>query len=378
MKFTIIIFVSAVLLTACQSNNDPFKRVPLGQEAKVAFFKRMMDSKILSDPDKDSSDYRYTIRDKSFSFPCYVNANPDEYKFGKLKQLEQLEVNLCGDSVYEAFGTEMKPPMFQRGGGPRRKKEVDKVFDLYKKWYGKPDSIHYGRDSRNIGTEIKWIMDSISTRGLTRPKTEKKSPLSDSLNFLGGDVVWKQSNRLVIFVLPPPYKEKYFKMDSAYSKVKIIYQNTDFQKTVATIRDSVRKTLKPNNIVTVDISKPKWTALTSQSYSDYDYQLAVEWYFPKRIDREEPKAVTAIRFDIILSDKFGEELCRLPDQTYECKEPLRQDAFRFGSMISGIKYHISSEKSIPFEKARRYSENNSIVCRADIKSIVFDDGTVLK
>jgi hypothetical protein len=95
------------------------------------------------------------------------------------------------------------------------------------------------------------------------------------------------------------------------------------------------------------------------------------------------RGIVEIRFDIVISDSFDKELCRVPDITYEPEEPLwtTYSGLSIGSLAwetYSIEYSRLYTNGIEqFERARRYSTSNNVQAAAQVTGVVFDDGEVL-
>ena len=150
----------------------------------------------------------------------------------------------------------------------------------------------------------------------------------------------------------------------------------DYQLTIKTIKDSIRKSLKANDLITITTHQPNWSNI-----DEYIVALKIDVSDIHRKDREEKRCVTGVRFDIIFTDKFKEELCRIENVTYEPKEPLctSDGIFTYNNVTMSytLKYSILGDVSKSYESARKYSRENKIYTEAKIKAVVLDDGTII-
>ena len=346
-------------LCSCKNKADYFSSVNFGQDNAKDFIIKELKNKIFAKPDKDSASFSYFIKNNSNGFKVEVIVNPDGYKFGKIRQIK---LNLGGDSSYN-FG---KKPIFSRAFGPRLKSDVDKIYYLYEEWYGKPDS---------ATTKYKYKFD-LSSNTINREIDSSVPP--------GKVVYWHTKNYHLIFDLPIPEKNSHF--DSAYTYdgyfTTVTYEMNNYNTIIQSIRDSIRKTLKPKDIISIEAWQPLWSTLNN-NYFEGNTKFSINLSEIKRIDREEPRSVTGIKFDIVLYDKFGEKLYTIKDVEYEPKEPLWSTyggltTYSGDPITYSWKYNSSNINMAGLEKTRLYPNQNSINAKAEIKAIVFDDGFVLK
>ncbi len=97
------------------------------------------------------------------------------------------------------------------------------------------------------------------------------------------------------------------------------------------------------------------------------------------------KGITDIKYDIVLTDKFDAELYRYKNIIYEPESPLWSGIeiqsnitfMGYGAEYS-IKYWAMHNNNIDIEEARAYAKTNKIKVFADIKAVVFEDGSMIK
>jgi len=195
-------------------------------------------------------------------------------------------------------------------------------------------------------------------------------------------VFWHKENFDLSFHLPFPEKEPHLDSALVYNFAYINYKTVDYDNEISRIRDSIKKTLTPKDIINIRARNPEWSTLKKQSYSDYDSKFEVELDNIKRKDFEEERGVSSVRFDIVISDSFNKELYRIKDITYESNEPLMNGSsglIKYGTpIISFTKYRKTSNDAKGLEDARIYASQNKIKVNTDIKAVVFTEGSVLK
>lgn len=354
----LLIVLVSIIFISCEQNNDHFSSVKFGQCNAQQFIFQEQEKKLLLEPGRTSNSFRYFLTEGSTSFPVEVCINPDYYDFGTVRQIEIL---LGGDSIYKENIT-----FYARALGPRLKQEADSIYDLYTKWYGSPDSVtihHVYKDG------IEAVNDTNIHRAI------------DPLAPAGKTAFWQMPNFKLTFDLPIPTKNQF--LDSAYTyhwTASILYEVNEYDNIIKLIRDSIKQTLRPNDIISIQASRPKWINI-SDNY--YDTQIEISITDISRLGKEEPRLVTGIRFDIILSDIFDDELCRMEDFTFELPDPLWITNSGVSNGLSGPytytkNYYSLSDEFIDFETARRYATQNSIKTKVDVKAVVFNDGNVLR
>ena len=127
--------------------------------------------------------------------------------------------------------------------------------------------------------------------------------------------------------------------------------------------------------------EPRWELnqeSANHSNSVWDFKLDIVDIM--RQAPEEERSIKAIRFDIIFTDLFGEEISRLEDVTYELTTKLDAGrSFIFSRLQEYIyTYNMNSDYALPVEKARRYAANNTLEVSTKTKAIVFANNEILK
>lgn len=344
-------------LTSCHKNRDPLKKLEIGDSLYTTRSEQFIKQKIFTRTQEDSTILKYFFPAKVSPNYGYVILNPDNYNFGTLRQIK---INLGGDTTYGIFD---RKPAFRPGRGIRLKSEVDAIYSFYISNYGKPDS-------------IKEIMPT--NRLVLFGENDTILPMIISKWFL--------KDFHITFFRPEPYRSSYKNNNYVYDeKGYILYEINDYAKKLHDIQESIRLSLKPNDMIRINFGYPYWEILRPKNYSDFDdRKFTVELRNVFRKDREEPRKIVAIKYDLILIDRFDTELFRYKDNTLDLSEPLspRENASLFMVKSYNLQftsiYYSGQTAAKNLEKARITAETSTVTVKADITAIVFDDGQVLR
>lgn len=371
IKMNKIVLILMVLIFGCKNNNDPFRDISPNNIKHDEFESQMLNKGVFKEPNKDSTLFRYYISSKNMTYPVEIAFNTDNYNFGGLRNIY---INLNGDTIYESKRT------FLRASGSRLKKEVDEIYDIYCNWYGKPDTILNEYPLKKNDNTSK----DFSFYDLVRESMEKELnelPV-DSSATPSRTVIWNREDFELSFYIPFPVISSHLDSSWVYNHAEINYKSMNYDIVLNKIKDSIRKTFTPKDLIVMDINNPKWSVINSQTFPYYDSKFEFTVVSVFRKDREEPRGITGVRFDIVISDVFNKELCRIENLTYEPQHPIMNkengDLYSIVPFSYITKYLKKSTKSYNFEKAKNYSYRNKVKVFADIKSVVFDDGGVLE
>lgn len=374
MKRILTLCVS-ILLISCSKNPDPFSEIEFGKISKNQFVKLMKSEKVLIPDEKDTTYLRYFLNtnDKKFPIIVYINEERwlENYNFGKLRKIE---FNIGPDTNENEYVC--------KGCGPISKDDVDLIYNYYLEQYGKPDSLveknkyRYSKDLSKMFEEITHNKPSILDK--TIPKSRK--------------AVWMKNNFKLIINIPHPTKneskggEFYYNMpNSEEGDVSITYEMKNYKQEFNRILDSIRLSLKPNDILSLNIDKPTWYNLNSNN-SRFELTLGEI----RRKDREEPKRIKGFKYDIIITDSFNEELYRFENRTFDInnsqsylesrpnKGQVGQVMFIDANMTFYVNYNNLSEQGRKLEHIRNLINTNKVKYKADIKKILYEDNSILQ
>lgn len=361
MKNLLLLLI--VTIIGCSKNKDPFQYVDFEKVDYNEFRLENLKQNLFTEINEDSTSFRYYIIDANKKYPTEIYLNSDNYNFGKLRDIY---INLSGDSIF-FYGKNV----YKRASGSRLKTDIDDIYELYCKWYGEPDSIFVEPNRyRNLD-----IFESMYDTGVKTLDTS----VTPSISF------WKKDKFDLEF-----YKT-YLKKKLNYDSLKVYnegayisYKMKGHSSELAKIKDSIRKSLTPNDLISIKVSNPKWVDVDLNLYQGCNTLFQIEYGKIKRKDLEEPRSISEIRFDIVISDSFNKELLKILNVTQQLEKPLREEkngvyynVTATNSKVFNRVYNSNWENSFETENARIYSKSNKIKAFADIKSVVFEDGEVL-
>jgi hypothetical protein len=356
MKTKILFFCMITTLTSCHKNRDTLMKLEMGDTLYISRSEQFIKQKIFTRTQEDSTIFKYFFPTKDRIHSGYVILNPDNY-YGSLRQIR---INLGGDTVFSFFNS---TPSFRPGRGIRLKSEVDAIYNFYTNNYGKPDSIK-----------------EILSRGIQLDFGKNDTILPTVIS------KWFLKDFYITFYRPKPFRSGYKNNEYVYDeKTYVQYEINNYSSQLHAIQESIRLSLKPNDMIRINFGYPYWETLRQKSYSDYnDRKFKVELRNVFRKDREEPRRIVALKYDLLLLDRFDTELYRFKDNALDLSEPLspRENASLF--MVENYDlqftsiYYSGQTAAKNLEQARRFAESSTVTVQAYITAIVFEDGKVLK
>lgn len=364
-----------LILISCSKNGDPFSDIEFGKIKKNEFIKSMESKKVLIPDEKNTTRFTYFLTTSGKKFPISVYLNEerwlDKYNFGNLRKIE---FNIGTDTKENDYVC--------KGCGPISKEDVDIIYKYYIEQYGKPDSLvekskyTYSKDMSKMFDEMAHNKPSVLDK--TVPKSKR--------------AVWMENNFKLIIDIPHPTKNKskggkfYYNMPySQEGDVSIKYEMKNYKEEFNKILDSIRISLKPNDILTLNIDNPTWYNLNNGNS-----RLELKLGEITRKDREEPKRVKGFKYDIVITDSFNEELYRFENRTFDInnsqsylesrpsKGQIGQVMFIDANQLFYVNYNNFSEQGRKFEHIRNLVNTNKIKVKADIKKILYEDNSILQ
>jgi hypothetical protein len=369
MKRIVTLCVS-ILLISCSKNPDPFSEIEFGKISKNQYVKLMKSEKVLIPDEKDTTYLRYFLNtnDKKFPIIVYINEERwlENYNFGKLRKIE---FNIGPDTNENESDC--------RGCGPISKDDVDLIYNYYLEQYGKPDSLveknkyTYGGDKYK--DRLQKALDEINH---TNPQIDKTVPKSKR-------AIWMKNNFKLIIDIPHPTKDEskggkfYYNMrNSEKGDVSITYEMKNYKEEFNRIFDSIRLSLKPNDIIDLHLKNPNWYTLNTNNS-----KLVIEIGQVFRKGKEEPKRVKGFKYDIVFTNSFDEELYRFKNRTFDIDNEqnyLEALAFIDLQMTFNVDYNNFSEQGEKLENLKNFIKSNKVKIRADIKKVLYEDNTILQ
>lgn len=359
-----VLIVTTALCLSCNKITDIFSEVKFGEISELNFEKEMLQNKIFI-KNKDFLGFTFYMQVDTLKLPVTIYTNNDElYTFGKFGKLRNLLIDLTDyESRKSDFGD-----FFTTLATGMSKTNVDKIYQKYVLNYGEPDSLIEEKMPEEL-LMLGYVM-SKSKKAVWLTKNFK---LTFNIPFLG---VAKDKNH-----------EYYYGRDFG-EKASINYEMYNYKEECERIRDSIRKTYQPNDIVKMEAYKPEWLKINEiHNGHRYNTMFKITCGRLERKDVLDPRRVKAIRYEIVITDLFKKELYRITDQTYELENPLNP-IYNSDGLVKV--YHSNTDLRITYsakfnnegneklENLKKYNFYNSVKCTVDIKSIVFDDGEILE
>lgn len=364
-RTTVLIFITLSLLACKQKMKEPPLTELIGlnetrwkEQVKLLTNENMLFNKWDVENFEDFHQYQtYFINGKD-SLKTELTINDGSYYFGKLRSLV---FSLKKDSIVE-YGGGYKS--YIRDHYPRNKKEVDKLLDWFVKLYGKPSDtisnlIVETSNSSNMNSKDS-ILDWEDIDQIIKEMERSYTP--QSIKYL-----WEKEKFNIEF-----YKEFTSQDTVNYDNAYIKYLVKDFTDEVERISDSIRITLQPQDLIKIDFEYPQWDEITP-----FLKTFQIQTSIISRDGIEETRGITAFKFDLVILDKFNEEVYRLTD----IKVNLIQTLFPYSipvlinNQIISLKYNPYVQTFSKLENARK--NNSKLKFRSEIKSVVFEDGEVL-
>lgn len=339
--FAPILFL--LVLTSCGSNDEPaFLKLQLGSsekdwKGKLISFKQ--NGEITSD---DSTNFVCKIINKENEDTLFLDFYPnnDGYFEGNLRSLKVWLMR--SDTL---------------GMIPIKLSEVYQLYRSIEDKYGKPDSLRIFtlKSLKNPPPDYSIEKDSIIKNGL--------------------HAYWNNDKVHIRFYAPASDDD--IGKCQRFSEIIISSQNAEQEKSV--IKERIRKSLLPKDLLTWTVETPYWTE-SSEYIRDRKMNYIISNV--RRIGREEPRTITAAKFDFICLNAFKEELFRIQDVEITFAQPLWISDEGTTFTNTDLKYTASTQyasfnsKFNGFERARDNPDNFKYKAIPTI--VVFDDGTVLK
>lgn len=354
LKYYLFVLMS-FLLIPLNAQEDPLSDINYGISTVNEVKKNYLQSKLFSEPLHDSSYFKYYINYQDLKLPVVASFNPDWYETDEIRQLK-LNLNE-DDTVYNPKGEQF----IQRGIVGKEISEIDEILSIYKKWYGEPDSI---------------FVPKLSDGEIMGRKILGKSMENEDRYYL-----WNEENFNISFHTPSPTYKTTNRTTKVYENAEILYSSTDYLEDFNRRKAKKRLELIVSDVVSVRITNPRWEINQEKPNNNneiWDFKIDINDIL--REAKEEDRNISALRFDIVFKDVFNEEVSRLKNVTHELKEALEpfRGALYSNPIVYVYTYNMHSEYAIPVEKARRYSQNHSIIIFADVQKVLFSNGEIME
>jgi hypothetical protein len=367
--------IISTLFISCNKNSDSFSNIKFGSISKDLFLKEMLnnktftvfnDNKVTTD---DTTSIGYVLKNGGKEFPMTVYFNEEnsdhKYHIGSLRRMGFW----IGEDKNEYGRT-------WRSSGKISKEFVDDLFDTYVDFYGKPDSLILQHKYEFNLHDIFHIS-----------KVDKKDPKNIDKRYLSGKrAVWTTDNFKLVFDIPfiekPTSKNEkiYYKYGS---DIKILFEMIGYEKEFKRVQDSIAKNLIPNDLVYITTGNCEWT----KNLNNYNNtRLNIKLSQINRIDFDEERSIKGVRLDLVITDSFKEELYKAENLTIELPERSYLESREKKGEMGLVRtvdlnrtywadFNSLNDPKLAFLK--KYSENNKVNIKAVIKTILFEDGTIL-
>lgn len=373
MKKPIILIAICLIILSCNKNSETFNDIEFGKISRKTFLKQMLNDNQFSprimkqDGIADTIGYSYTWVNNGKKYPMGVIINEENftsrYKFGAIRRIEFWVGEETDNSSFVSFGHKIS------------KDNVDELFDSFIEVYGKPDSLMVKQE---------YIPDLYCINFGVKPKHKE----IDKEYLPGKKAIWFKDNFKLVFEISPLKKgksksEKIYYQNGDESYIKIYFEMNNYEYEFKRIQDSIAKTFKPKDLVTVINGRCNW----SSNYNEFkDSRLRIDIKSLMRNDLEDPRKIKGVRFDLIIEDSFRKEMYRYDDLTIELPKgnylESRPDKNESGQrMIVDVNktfyVDFSSLENSKLAKLKKYSMNNELIVKTKVNSILFEDGSIL-
>ena len=165
---------------------------------------------------------------------------------------------------------------------------------------------------------------------------------------------------------------------SSFSNPEVYYRVHNYDELRARIRDSIRRTYTPDDLMQIYCSNLEFMkekdqigftklrlSITSSGYNNYK--------------DEEERDITDVKYDIVFCNRFEEEIFRIPNIEIHFEESIPRN-----SQIRDFKvsYRHSFVYRYPLDeglsKLVHLHSNDGLVIKPDVEAIRFEDGKILK
>lgn len=373
LKLTLGLATLLFLLNACfspkeENEKDPFAEIPYGTISFKNAKEKFLSNPDFSEPSNDSTEFQFYFLNSEVKIPVTIELNPDDYNFGLLREIR---IELDGDTVYYS------EPEYWPGNGPRLKSEIDIIVQKYKNMYGLPDSILIKEEEVNSLGQSDMNNFLIAEIRANIRGSKSINPQLDSIK--EKSLIWELEDFIIDFYLPKPYSDEYQNNLPVYRGARILYSMKNYDQTLTTIKDSIRNSLKPNEIISVDLGEVKWIP----TKNEYERKIDVEIKGFTRNALEITEGFRALRYDIKIIDQFNKTIGEIKNLTYEfdgtvLRYPEGALNFWMNSPHLIQTYNINSSDFDSLEKARQYAKNFKVRAVANVKAVVLGGGEVIE
>jgi hypothetical protein len=339
------LFLVVISIVVGCSKKDPMSQIQFGNESVQSVCEKMTSNGTFIDSSEYDNEYIYFLNNK---FKGVAQINYQGYDFGLL---ENITIDLGGDSIYIKDYNSPLRALAYKGRGPRNISDFHEINSILVEWYGNPnDSIK----------KLNWL-------GVP----EENSHV---------EYIWKQPNFEISLERNAIKVGEYrpFEGVKTTDGIRLTYSAKNKQSIKKHIVDSIRGTLKPNDIVGLVSYAVKWTI-----ESNMKHVVDINLRRFEMLRPEEQRKVNAFKLDLILKNSFGEEVHRFSDLMIKTREPLVPATERIISGSSDVKhfsksYNPYSIDEISLEDARKLREKGLLRIQPFVTAVSFVNGEFVK
>ncbi|TFV93181.1 hypothetical protein E4S40_13025 [Algoriphagus kandeliae] len=371
-KINLFFLIGITSLHFSCDSGDPIAKTEFGKIPTKSFYKNLIDEELVQvvygGEEPYDTIYYFNINGDS-TLKSVLWTHTDKYEFDTL---QSIKINFGSDSVL--FYDEM---MFAPGKGEVSKEKLNLILEIYKKWYGEPK---YSFSHNYSEVKISEI-DSIFKN--KKSQSEKESIISQ---FLGGEddnyfLVWNPEG----FNLMISYRWE--EIDSTITNGFIKYEVINYDKILNKRKEEIRNNASINDFISLRFYLDEFT----EGMPPFTDRLNLRMFSVSHNLPEEPRNIEKFKFDVIFEDEYKDTILVVQDLEYDGYGIL-ESAYSTGYTTSPsgrIEYYVDyyryNENGRAFEELRKLRERkfsrrnlDDIKISANIKSIVFENGDVLK
>jgi hypothetical protein len=258
---TVLILLLFIAVIGCGAPTLSLPNIDYGKENFDHFVANGIATGMLSAVEDRDGWYKYQIQLEDTSLSVYLEVNPDGYYWGNVRQIK---LHLGGDTVI------WSKQFHSSGGGYRKSHELQKMYLGLCDILGKPDNLSRPRTTLFTDDEL----EAAAQYGESFPSV--KAPPKPPSYFAEWD--FKKCKVTLDFNTPFSDITDQWGSNNFYSEdSNIIFSMPNYESRIQEIRDSIRATLGPNDLIGMYVAAPKWVDLNPSSPYEFDTRMMVEF-----------------------------------------------------------------------------------------------------
>ncbi|MDN3670791.1 hypothetical protein QWY93_15835 [Echinicola jeungdonensis] len=369
--FSAVIPLFFIFIISCSKEGDPISYVKFGDVSVNGFKSKFKEEGLLEavniqDEDYDSITYFYLDGDPNLKTTLWEN--PDGYEFDNFYSAK---LNFGSDSIMF-----FDKKIFRPGKGEISEFKLNRIINLYKKWYGEPNlsflnSMHHSEISKVIALYEKSQQKSL------------KGKLANSISARSGKnyfIIWE----LEMYNVMISYRSNF--ADSSFNNGFIKYEALNYDKIIDQKKEDIRANASLNDYIYMNLNLNTFT----QGQPPFTDRLNLYIYSLRHNLPEESRNIRKFKFDVMFEDEYGDLILKINDIDFDPDSPLKSpiDGLIFtksGGYTIFMDFNKTHEKYKDFEKLRKLRERkisngnfDDIKIKYKVTSLIFEDGEVLK